>query len=85
MWDIEGNDTNELTHKTERDSDVREHTYGWGVGVVRECGKDMSTRPHFRWMTTRSYCTAHGTLINITWQPGQEQSLGKNGYSYMYG
>ena len=25
---------------------------------------------------------AEGTLLNITWQPGQEGSLGENGYMY---
>ena len=29
------------------------------------------------------YCTAHGTLPNVMWQPGCEQGLGENGYIYM--
>ena len=24
------------------------------------------------------------TLLNVTWQPGREESLGENGYRYMY-
>ena len=29
--------------------------------------------------------TAQGTLLNVTWQPGWEGSLGENGYMYIYG
>ena len=28
---------------------------------------------------------AHGTLFSITWQSGRDGSLGKNGYTYLYG
>ena len=28
---------------------------------------------------------AHGTLLNVTCQPGWEGGLGENGYMYMYG
>ena len=28
---------------------------------------------------------AHGTLLNVMWQPGWEGGRGKNGYMYMYG
>ena len=28
---------------------------------------------------------AHGTLLNVMWQPGWEGSLGENGYMHMYG
>ena len=28
------------------------------------------------------YCTAHGTLLNVMWQPGWEGSLRENGYMY---
>ena len=34
---------------------------------------------------TRTYCIAHGTLPNVTRQPGWEEHLGENGYMYMYG
>ena len=27
---------------------------------------------------------AHITLLNIMWQPGREESLGEDGYVYMY-
>ena len=29
---------------------------------------------------TRAYCMAQGALPSVTWQPGWEGSLGKNGY-----
>ena len=28
---------------------------------------------------------AQRTLLNVMWQPGWEESLGENGYMYMYG
>jgi len=28
---------------------------------------------------------APGTLFHVTWQPGRDGSLGKNGYMYLYG
>ena len=27
-----------------------------------------------------TYCIAHGTLLNVTWWPGREGSLGEKGY-----
>ena len=33
---------------------------------------------------TGTYCTAQGTLHNIMWRPGWEQSLKENGYMCMY-
>ena len=35
----------------------------------------------------RSYCLAHGTLLNVIWQPGGEQGLGvgRNAYMCFYG
>ena len=29
------------------------------------------------------YCIAQGTLLNVMWQPGWENSLGENGFMYM--
>lgn len=28
---------------------------------------------------------AQGTLLNVMWQPGGEESLGEDGYMYTYG
>ena len=73
----------------------RNRTYGCqegelGTAMVREFGIDMYTQLYFRWIKypvyfTRSYSIAHGTLLNIMWRPGWEESLGENGYMYMYG
>ena len=38
-----------------------------------------------KWTTTRTYCIAHETLLNVMWQSGWEGSLGENGYMYIYG
>ena len=37
------------------------------------------------YVSTKTYCTAHGNLFNVMWQPGWEGSLGENGYLCMYG
>ena len=54
-------------------------------GIVREFGMDMYTFLYLKWIITRTYCIAQGTLLNVTWQPGWEGSFGENGYMYMYG
>ena len=37
--------------------------------------------PHQKvYKQARTYDTAHGTLLNVMWQPGWERSLGENGY-----
>jgi len=33
-------------------------------------------------LSTRTYCIAQGTLLNVMWQPGWEGHLGENGYMY---
>ena len=43
IWNLKINDTNELTYKTETDSQSRERTFmvdRWAVGIVREFGMD---------------------------------------------
>ncbi len=55
-----------------------------GEGIVREFGIGMYTLLYFQWITNK-VCTAHGTLLNVTQQPGWEGSLGENGYMHMYG
>ena len=58
---------------------------GCGEGRVREFRTDRYPLLYLKWNTNRSYCIAHGTLLNVMWQPGWEVSLGKNGHMYMYG
>jgi len=40
-----------------------------GEGTVREFGMDMYTLLYFKWISTRTYCLAYGSLINGMWQP----------------
>ena len=49
----------------------------------RELGKVMYTLLYLKWITNRDYCMAQGTLFNVMWQPGWEESLGENGYVYV--
>ena len=43
---------------------------------------DVYTLLYFKWVI---YCIAQGTLFNVMWHPGEEGSLGENGYMYTYG
>ena len=38
-----------------------------------------------KWITNEDLLTVQGTLVHVMWQPGWEQSVGENGYMYMYG
>ena len=52
--------------------------------IVREFRKVMYTLLYSKWKPTRTYCIAHGTLLNVMCQPGWEEGLEENGYMYMY-
>ena len=41
-------------------------------GIVREFGTDMYTLLYFKWITSKTYCIAHGSLLNVMWQPRGE-------------
>ena len=56
---------------------------GFGEGIVRD--GQMHTAIFKVDNTTQTYCIAHGTQLNVMWQPGLEESLGENEYMYMYG
>ena len=58
--------------------------FSW-EGTVREFVLDMYTLLYLKWITKRTYCTAHGILLNGMWQPEWEGSLGENGYMCKYG
>ena len=47
--------------------------------------KFMYTLLYLKCITNKTYCIAHGTLLNVMCQPGWERGLGENGYMYMYG
>ena len=53
--------------------------------MVREFGMDMYTLLYLKWITTTTSGTAHGSLLNVMWQPRWKGSLGKNGCMYMDG
>ena len=42
---------------------------GWGEGIIREFRVDMHTLLYLKWVTNKDH-TAHGTLLNLMWQPG---------------
>ena len=46
---------------------------------------DMDTLLCLTWRTSKDLLDSTGTLLNVTWQPGWEGSLGENGYVFMYG
>ena len=71
---------------------LRERTYSEQGGRIGE--RDSSgvwdgfvhtAVPILKWVTNKDPLYSTGTLLNTTWQPGEEKSLGKNGYMYMYG
>ena len=46
---------------------------------AREFGMDMYTLLYLKWMTSKNLLyIAHGTLLNVMWQPGWERDLGEN-------
>ena len=86
-WNLKRNGTNELPEQKETHR-LREWTYGClGDGWVEErtFGMDMYTLLYLKWITTTTSGTAHGTLLNVMWQPRWKGSLGKNGCMYMDG
>ena len=46
---------------------------------------DMYTLLYLKQITTRTYCIAQGSLLNVMWQPGWEGVWEENGHMYMYG
>ena len=86
MCGIKRNDTNELTYKRETHR-LRECAYGyqgkgWREGIVKEFGVGMYILLYLEEITSRTYCVAQGTLLNVMWQTGWEGSLGENRYIY---
>ena len=56
---------------------------GEGEEIDREFGMDMYKLLYLKWIINKDM--AHGTLLNVIWQPGWEGSLEENGYMYTYG
>ena len=58
MWHLQRNDTNELSYKTERDSQTSRTSLwllgkAWGEAIVRECGMGMYTLLYLKWKTNK--------------------------------
>ena len=61
MWNLERNDTNELTYKTEKDSQTSKMNLGLsGEGTVRDFGKVMYTLLYLKQITNKD-------LLYSTW------------------
>ena len=41
-----------------------------GEGIVKDFGQVMSTLLYLKWITNKTYCRAHGTLLTVMYQPG---------------
>ena len=56
-----------------------------GEGTVKDFGKVMYTLLYFKWITNKTllYTTWNSALVMC--QPGWEEDLGENGYTYMDG
>ena len=52
---------------------LRKWTHGfWGERIVKDFEKVMSILLYLKWIMNKIYCTAHGTQLNVMWQPGWE-------------
>ena len=68
MWDLKRNGANELIKQKENH---RKWTHGCsGEGIVRDFAKVMYTLLYLKWITNKSFCIAHRTLLNVMCQPG---------------
>ena len=53
MWNLKRNDTNELTYKTERDSQTQKTNLQLPGRKVRDLGKVMYTLLYLKWVTKK--------------------------------
>ena len=60
IWNLKRNGTNELTYKTERDSQTQRTNRGLpgfrrglGEGIIREFGVDMCTLLYLKWIINK--------------------------------
>ena len=56
-----------------------------GRTIVRDFERVMYTLLYLKWITNKTYCIAHGTLLSVMCQTGWEEGLGENGYMFMDG
>ena len=66
MWNLERNDTNELTYKTEKDSQTSKMNLGLpGAGTVRDFGKVMYTLLYLKQITSKRLTVWHRELCSV--------------------
>ena len=81
MWNLRRNVTNELTYKTEGNSQIRELNLwvwgmggGCGVGIVGEFGMDLYTLLYLKWIANRDLLCSTGIsaqcLVAAVFLPG---------------
>ena len=81
MWNLKRKDTNGLTYKTGRLTDLEYELMVAGRrGYLGSSGGHVHTA-----IFKMDNQQAHGTLLSVMWQPGWDWGLGKNGYLFMYG
>ena len=85
------NDTKKLTYKTDTHSlekafmIVEGWEDGWRKGWLGTLGRSCTHCYISNGEATKTYCIGHGTLLNVMWQLGWDESLWENGYTYMHG
>ena len=69
MWNLKGNDTNELTKQKETHR-LRKQTYGcWGKGYLGSSGRSCTHSYIQNGQPTKIHCTAYGTLSTHCYVP----------------
>ena len=54
--------------------------------MVMGFGTDLYTLLYLEWIANKDLLyMAHGTLLNVIWQPAWKGSLGEKGYMYICG
>ena len=69
MWNLKSNDTNDITYKTETDSQTSRMSLwlqgeGWWEGIVKEYVMGMYTLIHLKWIVNKD-------LLYSTWNSAQ--------------
>ena len=85
MWNLNRNDTTELTKQKETHR-LRERAYGCqGKGIVRDFGKAMYKLVFKMDNEQELLYSTRNTAQCCVCQPGREEVSGENGYMYTYG
>ena len=84
VWNLKRNDTDELTYKTETDSQTQKTNLQLPRGRDRQGVWDGHGHTAIFKMGNQQG-PLYRALLNVMWQPGWEGSLGENGYTCMYG